>query len=379
MKYQEIQTLVGKVGYNEVYNALLKKISDVDFPVYSPVETDEEAVTELKKIAKTFKPTYDHKPYSYKLSLKTDIINFKYGDKYLSIYTGNDEEMDMIIAYFSGRCNMHAKRLEMPGTPYEIWHKPEHQKRVVQYILKNKMDFTIKTLDEANYKFAKACTYFRLSVMLSLIIHFEPKSILDMCSGWGERLLGSILKNVKYVGFDPSECQKPVYKKIIKLMGAKKTAKVHSIGAEFMDDRLKTTDMFDMVLLPPPFFTLEIYNNDPTQSVNVYPEFEQWLHQWLFRIIKLSWAHLNEHGNYIIYVADYANVDGIYSYTERTVLFCLAFLSHCKFNGSFGRTSDKKRYLSFFCFEKDSSVTEETREEYEKMFVKNYGKLKFEV
>lgn len=379
MRYQEIQKLIGKAGYNEVFEVLFKKISEVDFPIYSSVINDEDAVKKLKKIAINFKPTYDNKPYSYKLSLKTDIIDFKFGDKYLSIYTGNDEEMDMIIAHFSGKCNMHAKRIEMSGTPYEIWSKPEHRRKVLQYILKNKMDLTIKTLDEINYKFGKACTYFRLSVMLSLLIHFQPKSVLDLCSGWGERLLGSVLKNVKYVGFDPSECQKPVYKKIIKLMDAKKSARVHSIGAEFMDDRITPSDMFDMVLLPPPFFTLEIYNNDPTQSVNVFPEFEQWLHQWLFKIIKLSWAHLNDGGNYIIYVADYANIDGVYSYTERTVLYCLAFLPHCKFNGSFGRTSDKKKYLSFFCFEKDTSVSEETRDKYEKLFVEKYGHLKFDV
>lgn len=376
MDYAKIQSLIKKYGYDETFSQLLKKISEIDFPVYAPVSSDEEALRMIKRIDKEYKPTFENVQYKQVMQRKTNLIDFKFRNKYISMFSANFEEFDLFIAYFSGRCNMHARRYEMPGTPYEIWKNPEHRKRVLQFILKNKMGITLQSLDNANYTLAKACTYFRVTLMLNLIIIFQPKSILDLCAGWGERLLGSIIKKVNYTGIDPSECMESVYKRIIKLTKTEDTAIVHKIGSENLDDVLKPTDKYDMVLFPPPYFDLEIYNNDPTQSINVYPDFDTWVERYLFVSIKLAWNHLVEGGHLIMYIGDYKNINGEYAYTERTVLYACGFLDDCKYEGSIGRTSDRRKYYSFFCLKKDSSVSSEDKKHYKDLYIKNYGNIK---
>lgn len=379
MNYKKIQSLIGKYGHDEVFSKLSKKISEIDFPIYAPVSNDKEALRMIKRIGKEYEPTFENTPYKQVMQRKTNVIDFKFKNKYVSMFSAKFEEFDLFIAYFSGKCNMHARRYEMPGTPYEIWKNPEHIKRVLQFILKNKMDITIQTLDNANYTLARACTYFRVTLMLNLIIIFQPANILDLCAGWGERLLGSIIKKVKYTGIDPSECMEPVYKRIIKLTNSENNAIVHKVGSENLDNYLKPSDKYDLVIFPPPYFDLEIYNNDPTQSINVYPDFDDWVQRYLFVSIKLAWNHLEEGGHFIMYIGDYKNINGEYAYTERTILFSCGFLDNCKYEGSIGRSSDRRKYYSFFCFTKDSSVSDEDKKYYKDLYSRNYGKLKYDI
>lgn len=375
MSYEQIKKLISERGYNYVFDVLYKKISDVDFPIYSSVSNNSEVVKMIKKIKKNYEPIIEDNEYDTIMVRKTDLIDFKFNGHYVSMFTDGFEDYDTLITYFSGKCNMHARRYEMTGTPYEIWKRPEHRKKVLRELLNSKQDITIKTLDAINYKIAKACTYFKVTVVINLLTIFKSKKVLDLCAGWGERLLGAIIMNADYTGIDPSECLEPVYKQIIKATKTKNNCIVHKIGAEHLDDAIDKNDMYDTILFAPPYFDLEIYNNDPTQSINVYPTFDEWVQGFLFVSAKLAWEHLEVNGYLVIYISDYKNINGIFSYTERTVLYCCGFLKNCRYEGSIGRTRDRNKYYSFWCFRKDPAYGEGDSEHYRKMYVKNYGDL----
>ena len=61
--------------------------------------------------------------------------------------------------------------------------------------------------------------------MKYIIEHFNSKKILDMSSGWGDRLVGAMACNIDcYHGFDPNSCLHPGYKKMIEFF---KDQKLH--------------------------------------------------------------------------------------------------------------------------------------------------------
>jgi len=373
MKYYEIKELINKMGYQKTFNLLLNRLSKIDFPIYSSVHDDTEARQTLLNYVSNYTPKYDAKPFSQKImTRKTNIIDYKFQNEFVSIDSSNYEQPDIIIAYFSGKCNMHAKRHDMKHTPYENWKSIEFRKRVLHELLKHKENLTMRTIDFYNYKIGKACTYFKLSTVFSTLKIFNSKKVLDPCAGWGERLLGSILCGTEYTGFDPSECLKPVYDHIIQLFNAQNTARVYSVGAEFMNNYLKPTDMFDMIITSPPFFDLEVYNNDVTQSIKKYPTFDVWFHKFLLYFITLSWEHLENNGHMVLFINDYIKDGIMYEYTERTILYCGGYLPQCQYEGIIGKTGDSKKYYSMFCFKKNIEITENTQTHFKELYKTYY-------
>ena len=43
--------------------------------------------------------------------------------------------------------------------------------------------------------------------------------------------------------------------------------------------------IFDFIFTSPPYFNTEIYTDDPTQSSSRYPEFNDWLENFLFKTL----------------------------------------------------------------------------------------------
>jgi DNA modification methylase len=52
----------------------------------------------------------------------------------------------------------------------------------------------------------------------------------------------------------------------------------------------------DMVLTSPPYFDLEVYTHEQTQSITTTPTYQDWADGFLREIIKLGVEHLNTNG-----------------------------------------------------------------------------------
>jgi DNA modification methylase len=52
----------------------------------------------------------------------------------------------------------------------------------------------------------------------------------------------------------------------------------------------------DLVLTSPPYFDLEVYTHEPTQSITKTPTYQDWADGFLHEIIKLGIEHLNPNG-----------------------------------------------------------------------------------
>ena len=122
--------------------------------------------------------------------------------------------------------------------------------------------------------------------------------LFDPCAGWGGRMLGTVAAGWHYVGCEPN---KETYTNLIRIVDFLNLGgKVELHNCPFEDFDLKSLssriDKVDIVLTSPPYFNIEVYDNNDTQSYIKYPDFDTWLNDWLLVMIKKCLAILRPDG-----------------------------------------------------------------------------------
>ena len=132
----------------------------------------------------------------------------------------------------------------------------------------------------------------------TLYNYFNAKKVLDFCAGYGGRLLGFWCSNANsYVGIDPNITNN--YQNLIDWLrtenkNTKKNIKIIRKPAEEVD--FKTLGTFDFIFTSPPYFDIEIYSTEPTQSCIKYPEYTNWLDKFLFKVLSKCIEVLEKNG-----------------------------------------------------------------------------------
>ena len=117
--------------------------------------------------------------------------------------------------------------------------------------------------------------------------HIGPiKNMLDMSAGRGARMIACAAMEINYLGIDPCECtheKYPLMKKFVKFCGSK--SYVHFIRSGFEEDWIMPGffkgKKFDLMFSSPPYFDLEIYENNDKQSIDRFSSLENWLENFL--------------------------------------------------------------------------------------------------
>jgi hypothetical protein len=135
---------------------------------------------------------------------------------------------------------------------------------------------------------------YRPQMMKLACIKYNPKRVLDPCAGWGGRMLGTVAYGAHYTGFEPNTTTYANLQKIVQFL------EIENSVTLICDDARNMTkynlQSFDMVLTSPPYFDLEIYAHESTQSVTGTSTYQQWADGFLRDIIKLGIDHLNSDG-----------------------------------------------------------------------------------
>lgn len=126
-------------------------------------------------------------------------------------------------------------------------------------------------------------TIYRPLLTKRIVEYFGAKNILDPCIGWGGRMIGSVcIPGVRYTGFEP--CVK-TYEGLCRIresltLGERTT--VYNLPAEMGLEKLHQE--YDMILTSPPYYNLEIYSDEDTQS-HKYGTYEEWVDKFLRPVI----------------------------------------------------------------------------------------------
>lgn len=127
---------------------------------------------------------------------------------------------------------------------------------------------------------------------LAKLITTGRKRVLDPCAGWGGRMLGVVANNIDYVGFEPNT---KTYENLIALSKFLKIEnKVSIINDTAMNMSNYDIGKFDVCLTSPPYYNLEIYSTEETQSIHNQGTYEEWNRNFLEPLIHLCIAHLSD-------------------------------------------------------------------------------------
>nr|QBK85035.1 MAG: type I restriction-modification system methyltransferase [Pithovirus LCDPAC02] len=137
---------------------------------------------------------------------------------------------------------------------------------------------------------------------------FNKLKVLDPSSGWGDRMTScAILGIKKYYGFDPNWDLIESYYQLKKFLREKTKIKFEN-ATEFITADLPyeesnfKDDIFDIVITSPPFFNLEVYKNDKTQSYIKYNKYGTWFNKWFKNFIIISIRFVKLNGLFIVHV-----------------------------------------------------------------------------
>lgn len=148
---------------------------------------------------------------------------------------------------------------------------------------------------------------FKPSVAKVIYDLYKPNDVLDFCSGWGDRLCGFYASKYPktYTGVDPNSGLVEAYFEQIKLYDslteAPKDVKMMCSPAEDIESYGRT---FDLIMTSPPYYNIEKYCTENTQSYKRYRSIESWLNKFLFVAIQKAWESLRNGGTMLINISD---------------------------------------------------------------------------
>ena len=134
---------------------------------------------------------------------------------------------------------------------------------------------------------------FKITNALQIYNIYKPIiAVLDPFCGFGGRLVGAMLKDINYIGFDLNKDLESGYKNLLNDFSEKTKSKVELI---FQDSN--TIDYskykYDMVFTSPPYENIEIYKHMEKKTVEEWSKFYKEIFQKL-------WDNLQIGGTYII-------------------------------------------------------------------------------
>lgn len=182
------------------------------------------------------------------------------------------------------------------GTSFKSLWKAENLEKILKW---NRKSHSTPYMSELKRGIYFCCsltknTMYRPQMMKLACIKYQPKTVLDPCAGWGGRMLGAVAYGAHYIGFEPNTETYNNLNKIINFLG------IHNQVTLICDDALNmkkyNLPKVDLILTSPPYFDLEVYTHQSTQSITNTPTYQDWADYFLKGIINLSIEHLNQDG-----------------------------------------------------------------------------------
>jgi len=136
----------------------------------------------------------------------------------------------------------------------------------------------------------------------------KVETVLDFSMGWGDRLCGFYASNAKkYIGIDPRTENHPIYnqQKLCYEELLRKQKETHFIESPAEDaDLTSFADSVDLIFTSPPYFSVERYSYDDTQSWVRHKNIDRWNEDFLHKALNNVLTTLKKGGLLMVNISD---------------------------------------------------------------------------
>lgn len=317
LSQSEIRKLTDKYDIEEIIKVLGTIVDEIPFPYSEYTEQ------EIKEDFNALKNTHLE-------IIKGEWTSHRVEDSIPLLYKGDSIRFPRTNNIGGKVSNQFTEKLRLstPHARYKSWVDLWYAKRKywLKYFFNQKMwdgemkQSSLKKGLGGQYN----CSQFKPLIANSLYNSFGAKRVLDFSAGWGDRLVGFLASNAdSYIGIDPNTKLHEPYKNISKPYKDKETKFICSPAEDVDYTKLK----YDFSFASPPYFDLERYSDEDTQSWKRYPNIERWKCGFLFPTLKKVWESLDHNGRMVV------NISDVYS-KGNIEQICSPMLKHMKSLGA---------------------------------------------
>jgi len=285
--------------------------------------TEQDAINEYRRL----------KTVRYNEMIKTDEEWFprkaeapKYSLEYngspvlIKRYNGGNKASD----FFHQKNRWEVSGSQGPG-PLRTWRNIKFMTSLMGALYSLKMDeVSAKTLRTCLSLRKYTASQFKPAVAKTIYDYFKSETIMDFSMGWGDRLCGFYASNYgkKYIGLDPKEDNHPIYEKQAEFYkkhnGFFEHDREHIFHCNPVEDFdfSPYKDQVDLIFTSPPYFNIEKYSEEESQSWMRYKTIDVWNTHFLHKALGNMIQTLKSGGTMLINISDVFSTSG----KERTYL-----------------------------------------------------------
>ena len=308
--------------YNKVKNDKIMIINNIEYPYLKYFTSEQHIINNFNNLIK-FNCKFVNENYKF-TTLNINDIKFKNPKNnkdlpFLIIDEPSEySSIEVISDYFNEICRVRFKFASAPGSQLDFFK--HNFDKVIDYLQNKNLKITLENMRETIWHIGfKECSTFKPKLEKFFIEFFNARKILDLSSGWGDRLIGAMASDIDcYHGFDPNPCLHPNYKNIIKTFKNYQVNKnaVYVIKKQPFENATLKPNYYDLMMTSPPYFNMEIYDNEPstskTQSIsNIHSE-KEWFDKFLLVWINKIYTALHKDGILALNINQFKNQNYVY-------------------------------------------------------------------
>lgn len=199
--------------------------------------------------------------------------------------------------------------IEMKGKSFSKLWKANNLEKILRW---NRKSHSTPYLSELKRGIYFCCgltknTMYRPQMAKMICDFYKPDIVLDPCAGWGGRMLGTVSSGSRYIAFEPNTTTYDNLNKLAKFLDIQD--KVTLICDDALNMDKYDIPKVDLIITSPPYYDLEVYCNESTQSITNYDSYDEWSENFLHTLILLCIKRLNPKGVSCWNVGKVANKD----------------------------------------------------------------------
>ena len=156
------------------------------------------------------------------------------------------------------------------------------------------------------------CSQFKPNVAKGIYDRYKCRNILDFSAGWGDRLAGFYASETGeyYLGIDPRKENHSIYKEQAEFYSKHLGFFEHEKKSDFICEPAEDVDLskyenfFDIAFTSPPYFNVERYSYDDTQSWVRYKDIDDWNELFLQKSLDNVWKTIKPGGYLLVNISD---------------------------------------------------------------------------